>query len=635
MKKNNKEVRPSYTDIVEAVERGEELPTVVPVYARTSKPIVNSNTSVTFERQQDTIHNMVMEDAVKKIKEIEERNIIKKGVGARTKAEREYLEANSYTYYKPTKCRVVDNSLTPIIIEYGRVSLFKDDGLSSTFGRQSDSILSLKKSDGNDKYQSLVFEDEGISAYHAKQRAGLDTAIKFIEEFKGANPIFLYIEHIDRYVRKKKVSNIIFEILKTQKVNLRIVNMSNVNLAADDMMSNMMLDMAVAMAESYSTAIASKTTGGHKRRVKDGLWRNSVAPYGMEVGKKIVDGTERSVLKPGEHADIVRQIFDKINKGDSTNDIVRWLNNSGIKAPGVAEIWRDSTITFMLLNPHYAGYIRYNSAREFKKYQVKEQIAKDENGNYIIAHEGIVTPEVFWTTFVILTSRHKPVAKSRNTYLLSGILYCTDCGAKLYGNKSSVSSYRCPDATRDSKLASNSISCEGIEEVIKRFAKEIISNAGKLKEFTTKPTLNTEEIDQAKKLILDEIAEIEIDIANEKRPSRLIGLKAALIDATSKLERLNTNSEINIRFASKALVSEEAFEEMWTSKNKTAIILALKSFIERIDVEPLGDRKKLNTVLLAKKGWLFDYTRVSITWSNGITIKLSEEFDKANEVLYK
>ncbi len=583
-----------------------------------------------------TVDDMSTESARNKVEQILSRNIIKEGVGARTLAEREYLQENSFTYASPSslKRRVVDYSLPAIILIYKRVSMIKNDSKSVTFERQLMEIKGLAKADGISLDNAIEFQDAGKSAFKRGQRAALDAMLTFVNEFTGANPIIIYIYDIDRVIRNEDVANECFRVLRKQSVDLRVVTMPIINLK-DDASTNMILPILIQMAQAFSVQTSHRTTGGQEVRAKKGIWRNSIAPYGMEVTKRIIDGTERSVLQPGANADVVRDIFNRAALGDGINEIVRYLNDSCTVAPGSASIWRDTTVKFMLLNPHYAGYTRYNSKREHKSYEVVEQIIKDENGDFLTTHEGIITPEEFFTVLSILKSKHKVQGKNKNVHLLSGILYCADCGAKLYGNKGTVSSYRCPDATRDSKLRSNSISSAGLDEVIKRFAKEIIANPELLKSISVRPVVNLEEEESARLLIMSEISELEDMIANEKRPSILIGLKAGLLDATKKLEEYNSNKEITTKFASKALASAEVFEEMWTSKNKTAIIMALKTIIERIDVEPLGDRKKLNTTLLNKKGWLFDYTRVSITWANGTTIKLSEEFDKANEVLYK
>lgn len=640
MKKNNKDVlaRPSYTEAVEAVERGEELPTVVSVYARTSKTS-ESNSSVAFERQVEAISELMTDDAIeaalKKVEQIRARNTIKKGVGARTKVERELRKNNSYTFAEHVASRKVNLSCTPLILEYGRVSHLKLENNSSTFERQANSILALKKADGTDKIKSIIFEDESISAFHAKQRPEADAMIKFVDEFTGENPIYIYIEHIDRIFRNKQIANLVIPILTRQNVKLRIVDLPMIDLS-DDSMSAIMLPFIIQMAEGQSKSISSKSIGGHERRSRKGIWRNSVVPYGMSLTEKEHNGKMRSVLAPGDNAHVVKEIFERVTKGDSINDIVRWLNNSKIEAPGIATIWRDTTVSYILLNPNYAGFTRHNVGRTHKKWDVIEQIIKDDEGDFLVSHEGIVTPEDFWLTFSILKSKRKEKGSRVHTHMLSGVLYCADCNAKLYGNKAAVDSYRCPDATRDSTLMPNSISSKGLDSVIKRFAKEIIADRELLKQISTRAnTVNLEEEEEKRQLLLKEISELEDMIANEKRPSILIGLKAGLLDATTKLAELNTYKEINTKYASDALASPEAFEKMWADNNKTAISIALQTIIERIDVLPLGNRKKLNQYALKKKNWEFDYGRVTITWANGTVTQLEEYFNKIASETYK
>lgn len=598
--------------------------------------------------------NQPTKDAQQAIQEIMDRVKIKEGVGARSKVEKEMLGKNSISWssISSNKKRVVDPSLPKIIIVGKRISkklskptnnvtkskygnptkraIERAESQSVTFERQFNEIEKLAKNDGISLEGCIIIEDQ-VSGWKRKYRREFDALIKFIEEFEGANPIYVYFYDLDRLTRNEQVAALVFPLLRRQNVILRLATMPDLNI--HDTQSDLIINLLTQLAQAESKKTSLRTTGGQEIRANKGAWRTSVAPYGMSVGKKLIDGVERSVLQPGDNADVVREIFRRFNLGDSINDIVRYLNNSQIKAPGTASIWRDSTISYMLLNPNYAGYTRYNTQRSVKKIDVEKQIVKDDNGNYLITHQGIIEPEVFWLTKAIIQSKHTKRKKTRHVHMLSGLLYCTDCNAKMFGNKSSVDSYRCPDATRYDNLKPNSISCKGIDEVIKRLAKQIITNPKRLESMMPKSVVNLEEEEKERQRLIATIKTIEDKIAAEELDEVKDGLRLALSKQTKKLIELNSNTELNTKLANKALISLESFEELWNNKDKTAVQIALMALIERIDIEPLGDRKKLNNTLLRQKRWLFDYTRVTICWADGTKTQLADEFENGNQAL--
>lgn len=578
-----------------------------------------------------TVNNVTTEEARNWIEQMLASSPIKKSKGARTNEDTSWLDENSISWANPSlnKYRYVDYSLTWIDIVVLRVSDEKaEDSTSVTFGRQNMEIEKLAKLDGVSLENAIILKDE-VSGWKRKYRPEFDAGINFIRKFTGANPIRIYFYDLDRFTRNEEVANTVFSILRKQNVEIRVATMPTLNL--NDDFSSIILPLLIQLAQGESKKTSLRTTGGHENRVKLGSWRNSLAPYGLTTVRKVVDGVERSYLAPGENADIVKEIFNRVHIGDSISEIVLWLNESGIAPAGNSQIWRESTLSYLLRNPHYAGYMRYNTKKTKKdKKDPLSQIVKDENGKYITFFEPIVDPKVWHAVVDIVTNRSFKKSNVHHNHILSGILYCADplCQAhdiKMAGAIGKVRNYRCPDAKRDKARMANSISAIGLELAIKTIVMPIIDNKELFNKLATTTIITDSEIDTKKTVIENRIQKIKGYIESESDEELKKGHRLNLSNALEDLKNLNATVEVNKVYVSNALSSSDKFEEMWDSANKFSILSALKGIIKKIEIVPLGDNKKLNQHDLKRLGWLLDYNRVNIIWNNGEVTNLADE----------
>jgi hypothetical protein len=324
------------------------------------------------------------------------------------------------------------------------------------------------------------------------------------------------------------------------------------------------------------------------------------------------------------------------------------MNDSGFPTT-TASTWYENTVMAILRNPHYAGYMRHNpkgkDGKRLPRTMIREQIVKDEDGNYLEAFEPIIERDRFWRIQNILDNRYKPRGPQRTVHRLSGIVFCARCDGKMFGNASAAQNpkhkkprtYRCPHSFRNSPevkqgtsenivCVANNIMADGLEEVVYRYALRIVGNPDLMKAVSERPIETVILNEEERQAIIDEIKEYQDLYDNETRPSLKTGYKAAMSDATERLTKLNSRNHQNVQSLHKALGSAEAFEQMWKSEDKTAIIMALRVLISKICITPGADGtgKRKNWQALAKLGWLCDYDRVTIHWSNGQVTNLAE-----------
>ena len=183
-----------------------------------------------------------------------------------------------------------------------------------------------------------------------------------------------------------------------------------------------------ASGESEKTSIRVKTK--HSQMVQECQWRGGLVPYGYYLkqngrtnkkGQPVPDLT----IDPKE-SEIVRQIFDLIvNQGYGTNRVAQWLNDHGIKTKRNTTLWRGTSVRAIIDNPVYIGVLRFGEERSVP-----------------FEHLRIIPDDVYEQCQELVRERAPKHSSSRTRPLrtdtrglLTGILYCGECGSRLcYGH---------------------------------------------------------------------------------------------------------------------------------------------------------------------------------------------------------
>lgn len=157
-----------------------------------------------------------------------------------------------------------------------------------------------------------------------------------------------------------------------------------------------MIGILSVFAQLERETIRERTRMGMRERVKSGLWMGGGrVPFGYDYDK------EKGVLVPNGDAERVKKIYDLYLKGYSPARIAQTL---GLKYDRLAEQ--------ILKRKSNAGFICYND-EEFEG-----------------QHEPVVSLETYQKAMDLMAerSRKRPAASK---YLLTGLVFCGKCGAKL------------------------------------------------------------------------------------------------------------------------------------------------------------------------------------------------------------
>lgn len=157
-----------------------------------------------------------------------------------------------------------------------------------------------------------------------------------------------------------------------------------------------MIGILSVFAQLERENIRERTRMGMYERVKSGLWMGGDStPFGYDYDR------EKGILVPNEHAEDVRQIFDLYIQGYSITRLAKMFGLSS-----------DRNITLILDRVTYLGKIQYNG-----------EIFEGK-------HEAIIDEQTFRKA---QSERQKRSTKNviTSSYLLTGLLHCGKCGAKM------------------------------------------------------------------------------------------------------------------------------------------------------------------------------------------------------------
>lgn len=226
------------------------------------------------------------------------------------------------------------------------------------------------------------------------------------------------------------------------------------------------------MDEYYSINLAGEVRRGMTQKVLTGGYV-AKAPYGYN---HIAKGTPTINNK---QASIVRSIYHNfVYENMGTSSIARTLNNSNIKT-GTGNTWCPKTIKYILQNPFYIGFIRWD-------YQPTNITGRHINKECMLvegSHEPIIDEKLFnlaQDKLKLLTpiDNKRTYTESRKHWL-SGIVKCSSCGGSLgFGSKGQGRNpiFRCVNYSKGRCDCSNGIVAHRLEISVIDGLKNAIAN---------------------------------------------------------------------------------------------------------------------------------------------------------------
>ena len=192
----------------------------------------------------------------------------------------------------------------------------------------------------------------------------------------------------------------------------------------------MMTGVMQSLNEYYVKNLANEVLKGLRENAYKGLWTGGIAPLGYDIVDK------RMVINEGE-AKAVRLIYEMSADGYGYGQIIDRLNLLGYKTKRGQPFGKNS-LHDLIRNEKYKGVYVFNlraakKGRNRKRnnhaYKREEEIIRIPGGCPAIVSEDL------WNranSTLRVTGKYK--TNARQPYLLSGLLVCGECGAKMHGN---------------------------------------------------------------------------------------------------------------------------------------------------------------------------------------------------------
>lgn len=287
--------------------------------------------------------------------------------------------------------------------------------------------------------------------------------------------------------------------------------------------------------DMYVRDISKKIRSSLIERKKAGNFLGVTAPYGYQ---KDPNNKFHLIINEKE-AKVVKRVFRLYLEGNGLTRIAQILTKDGIPVPGESRdigktrrtalysSWKQTTIRRILDNRVYLGELVQFKRRKIN-YKSKRRITVPEEERYICrgTHETIIDEESFNAVQNIL-KKNKSFKGLKHDYLFKGLLFCSECGARLnvtYSNYAlkRYGEYRyttiCYSYSRlySDICTRHSNSIPELEEVLIKHIKEVcsryinenlqdelISMAKKQKQFELKQITNEKKLETLEQKISD------------------------------------------------------------------------------------------------------------------------------------
>ena len=245
--------------------------------------------------------------------------------------------------------------------------------------------------------------------------------------------------------------------------------------------------------EMHAKNTSQKVRAVLKNKGESGISLANNVPYGY---KKDENDKTKWIIDE-QSAEVVKEIFNLFIQGHGTCEIARILKEREILTPAeysasigiklsskpqkLKHQWNCVTVASILDRQEYIGdTVNFKSTTRSYKDKTRVNLPKEDRKVFKNTHEPIID-EHTWNIVKQLRGNRKKYAKSGNKSIFSGLLFCYDCGKKLYF-KSPVSDKKAKEHYRCSSYKSSRASCtshyitdEALQNIVLENMQKVIS----------------------------------------------------------------------------------------------------------------------------------------------------------------
>ena len=304
---------------------------------------------------------------------------------------------------------------------------------------QNQKLILQRYADEHHFFNTRFFVDDGFSGV-SFERQGLQAMLREVEAGKVATVITKDLSRLGRnYLKTGELIEIVFPEYEVRYIAIN----DGVDTARED---NEFTPLRNWFNEFYARDTSKKIRAVKQAKAQKGERVNGEVPYGY-----IADPNGRNHLLPEpETANVVKQIFAMYVRGDRMCEIQNWLREHEILTvselryrrtgscrhprphPTCIYNWPDKTLYDILTRKEYLGHTI--TGKSYKvSYKSKKTKKNPEEKQYFFpnTHEALIDEETFDLAQKRIATRHRPT-KVETIDIFSGLLFCGECGYKMY-----------------------------------------------------------------------------------------------------------------------------------------------------------------------------------------------------------
>ena len=274
--------------------------------------------------------------------------------------------------------------------------------------------------------------DEGLSGISTKKRENFN---RMIEDAAEGQFDLIITKEISRFARNTLDSIQYTRQLLSYGVGVFFQN-DNINTFDED--AELRLSIMSSIAQDELRKLSSRVKFGHQQAIKSSviLGNSRIFGYTKADGKLVIDETE---------APMVRELFELYATGEySMKQLETLFWDKGYRNHNGKKI-AHTTMSNLISNPKYKGYYVGNKVKVVDMFTKKQKFLppeewvmfKDETGEIVPA---IVSEEIWDAANAVLKKRSEDVKARQgvcnHANLLTGKLWCTECGQPYYRRES-------------------------------------------------------------------------------------------------------------------------------------------------------------------------------------------------------
>lgn len=415
---------------------------------------------------------------------------------------------------------------------------------------------------------------------------------------------------IDRFGRNRE--EITFNKYRCKKNGVRVEYVAeNVPDSPEGVILESVLE---GMAEYYSLQLSQNVRRGLLESAKKHQAIGGNLPLGL-----MLDDERRYVPDP-ETAPIVKTIFELYADGNTTTEIVRYLNSVGMRTKHGKPFTKNS-LSVVLKNEKYIGVYTY------------KDVIRDED-----VIPPIVDKELFYKVQELLKiNRRMPSHKwSYSDYILTDKLFCGKCGAAMVGESGfgkmgiKYSYYACSKHRKEKTCNKRPVRQDWIEQIVLRQVHNLLNDA-ELLEFIAESTwqyymVQDESREKTKAL------QAELDKVNKSMANLMRAIEAGIFNDMTR-DRMD---ELNAQKAELEKTIAEVEIERGFCLTKDHIVYFLEQF-KNMDYTDKNCQKKLVDVFV-NAVFVYD-DKINITFNfggsnNTVTLNEVDKAERSDEVRF-